>query len=212
MKLILVRHGESKSNEGNRFTGQVDIPLSVLGEKQAENLKEYILKNYQIDKIYSSSLTRAYDTVKPIAKALNLPITKVPDLKEIDGGEWEEQKIEDLEKNYPVAYKLWRENVGVARCVGGEDMKEVRARALKALIQIAEENEGKTILIGTHAGVLRTLECYFKNIPYEEMKNVPWQANTSVNVLEYANGKFTVIKMGETEHLGSLITRLSAKI
>ncbi len=212
MKLILVRHGESKSNEDNRFTGQGDIPLSFLGEKQAENLKEYLLKNYRIDGIYSSSLVRAYDTVKPIADALHLSITKVPELKEIDGGKWEEQKIEDLERDYSVEYKLWRENVGLARCTGGENMAEVRARALKALVKIAEENEGKTILIGTHAGVLRTLECYFKNIPYEEMKNVPWQANTAVNVLEYENGRFTVIEMGKTEHLGDLITRLSAKI
>ncbi len=212
MKLILVRHGESKSNEGNRFTGQGDIPLSALGERQAENLKEYILKNYTIDKIYSSSLTRAYDTVKPIAQALRLSITTVEALKEIDGGKWEEQKIEDLEKKYPVEYKLWRENVGMARCTGGEDMADVRARALPALQKIAEENEKKTVLIGTHAGVLRTLECYFKGIPYEEMKNIPWQANTAINVLEYENGQFGIIKMGETEHLGNLITHLSAKI
>ncbi len=202
MRLILVRHGESKSNEGNRFTGQGDVPLSALGEKQAENLKDYILQNYQIDRIYSSSLIRAYNTVKPIAEALNLSIIKVPELKEIDGGKWEEQKIADLERDYPVEYKLWRENVGLARCTGGESMADLRARALPALQKIAEENEGKTVLIGTHAAVLRTLECYFKGIPYEEMKNVPWQANTAVNVLEYANGQFTIVKMGETEHLG----------
>ncbi len=212
MKLILVRHGESKSNEFNRFTGQGDVPLSVLGAQQAENLKDYLLKNFQIDRIYSSNLIRAYDTVKPIARTLRLSVTKVPALNEIDGGEWEEQKIEDLEKNYPVEYKLWRDNVGIARCTGGENMAEVRERALKALLSIAEENQGKTVLIGTHAGVLRTLECYFKNIPYEKMKEVPWQANTAVNLLEYTNGRFDVIKMGITEHLGNLLTKLSAKI
>ncbi len=212
MKLILVRHGESKSNEDNRFTGQGDVPLSELGKRQAENLKGYLLKRFTIDRIYSSSLTRAYDTVKPTADALRLPITKVSDLKEIDGGEWEERKIEDLERLYPVEYKLWRENVGLARCTGGESMADVRKRALAALRKIAEENEEKTVLIGTHAGVLRTLECYFKNIPYEEMKNVPWQANTSVNVLEYREGEFKILDMGITEHLGELVTRLSANV
>ncbi len=212
MKLILVRHGESKSNEDNRFTGQRDIPLSALGERQAENLKGYILKNYQIDRIYSSSLIRAYNTIKPIAEVLNLPITKVPELKEIDGGKWEEKTMEDIEGAYPADYALWKENVGLARCTGGESMTDVKNRAVAALKKIAEENEGKIVLIGTHAGVLRALECYFKGISFEEMKNVPWQANTAVSVLEYANGQFTIIKMGETEHLGDLLTNLSAKI
>ena len=71
--LIFVRHGESKSNENGLFTGQTDVALSALGKRQAQALKEHLLRNYTIDRIYASDLKRAYDTVLPFAEAAGLP-------------------------------------------------------------------------------------------------------------------------------------------
>ena len=43
-KFILVRHGQSKANEGGFLAGITDVPLSTLGEKQAKAVSEYISK------------------------------------------------------------------------------------------------------------------------------------------------------------------------
>ena len=36
MRLLIVRHGVTRNNSEARFTGQSDVPLSPLGERQAE--------------------------------------------------------------------------------------------------------------------------------------------------------------------------------
>ena len=70
--LLFIRHGQSMANVSGVFAGQLDVSLSELGRKQAEELKEYLLSKYKIDAIYSSDLSRAYEIALPIAMALGL--------------------------------------------------------------------------------------------------------------------------------------------
>ena len=62
-KLILIRHGQSLWNAQNKFTGWVDVPLSVRGRAEAtiasSKLRE---KNYQVDVCFTSLLIRAIET------------------------------------------------------------------------------------------------------------------------------------------------------
>lgn len=60
--LVMLRHGQSKWNEANLFTGWVDIPLSELGVKEAmESGTRIATTNF--DLIFSSELMRAKMTV-----------------------------------------------------------------------------------------------------------------------------------------------------
>jgi len=60
-KLILLRHGKSCWNKLNRFTGWVDIPLSMDGVEEAFRAGEKI-KDIPIDIVFMSSLVRAQMT------------------------------------------------------------------------------------------------------------------------------------------------------
>ncbi len=60
-KLILLRHGQSKWNKLNRFTGWVDIDLTPEGIEEAINAGEEI-KKIPIDVVYTSTLVRAQMT------------------------------------------------------------------------------------------------------------------------------------------------------
>lgn len=60
-KLIMMRHGQSKWNELNLFTGWVDIPLSGQGIEEAVAGGKQI-KDIPIDLIFTSSLIRAIMT------------------------------------------------------------------------------------------------------------------------------------------------------
>lgn len=60
-RLILMRHGESKWNKLNLFTGWVDVPLSPVGVDEALRGGE-LIKDEPIDIIYTSSLMRAQMT------------------------------------------------------------------------------------------------------------------------------------------------------
>ena len=69
-------------NKEKKFTGQLDLPLDVVGFFQADSIRDYILKEYKVDKIFSSDLQRAYDTVKPLADALQIEIVTSKALRE----------------------------------------------------------------------------------------------------------------------------------
>ena len=75
-KFIVVRHGNSLSNIDKTFTGHIDAPLSEVGVEQAKLVSNYILSEYKVDKVFSSDLSRAVDTIKPFAQKVNLEIIK----------------------------------------------------------------------------------------------------------------------------------------
>ncbi len=60
--LILVRHGESRWNLSNRFTGWVDVPLSEKGIREAERCAIHC-KRYEYSAAFTSNLTRAQETL-----------------------------------------------------------------------------------------------------------------------------------------------------
>lgn len=210
VSLICVRHGQSRANERKIFTGQTDVPLSALGERQAERLEEYLLANYRIDAVCSSDLRRAYDTVAPVAAALGIPVRKVPALREICGGAWEEKTAEEIARLFPDDYRLWREDIGECRCTGGESVAEVQARAVAAVRAIVSENEGKTVLIGAHACVLRTLQCFWQHIPLSRMKEIAWVPNASVTQVDYqTDGIWRIVRLGDVSFQQGEVTRIS---
>ena len=70
--LILVRHGQSVWNLEKRFTGWVDVDLTVQGKAEAEKAGVLIKeRNIEIDFYYSSLQLRANNTLKIIQKILN---------------------------------------------------------------------------------------------------------------------------------------------
>ncbi|MEP7093862.1 MAG: 2,3-bisphosphoglycerate-dependent phosphoglycerate mutase, partial [Flavobacterium sp.] len=67
--LVLIRHGQSLWNLENRFTGETDIDLTPLGEKEAAHAG-ILLEDLSIDLAFTSVLKRAVHT-------LNIIMTKI---------------------------------------------------------------------------------------------------------------------------------------
>ena len=205
-KIIFVRHGYSESNKEKRFCGQRDVPLDALGHSQAEQMKEYLLKNYTIDAIYSSDLCRVVDTVKPIANALNKEIHTSEALREVNVGIWQGMLVEDVKIKYPKAFLRYKETPGLTRFEGGEGYDDILARALPAVQKIAAENEGKTVIIGTHGGVIRALRALWTGISLERMEELPQVPNASLTVAECEGGAVTLREVGYCDFLTDRIT------
>ena len=112
-------------------------------------------------------------TVTPAAEALGLAVRPEKGLREIDGGLWEGKHIGEIARAYPEDYARWTENIGLARCTGGESLEEVQARGLAAVLRIAQENDGKAVVLATYdrltvaevtalRGKFRAAECEYK--------------------------------------------------
>ncbi len=209
--LILVRHGYSVSNDLKYFTGGMDIPLTETGKLQAEKCAVY-LKDTPADFIYSSDLSRAMDTAKPISEVLHLPIVPDSALREISAGLWEGEYFTELEKRFPESYRTWKENIGLAVCDGGESVRDFSKRIIKGVTAIAERHPEKTIIITTHATPIRVLCTVASGLPIEKMAEIPWVKNASINIFEYEDGAFQIVKKDLTDHLGDLKTALPKNV
>lgn len=210
--LLLVRHGQSQANLERRFAGHTNAVLTETGLKQAKLTAEYIKENYHVSKVYASDLSRAFETGKCISEAFGVDIIPNKNLREIYAGKWESMKFDDIISTYPSDYDIWLNDIGNARCTEGESPQELAERFLKALTTIAEENDGNTVVIATHATTIRVTQSTVQTGSLAEMKNIPWVTNASVSELEYNNGKWEFKKVSISDHLSSLPTPLPANV
>ena len=72
-KLVLIRHGESKWNKENRFTGWKDIDLSEKGVEEAHAAGKLLkTEGFKFDEAYTSVLKRAIRTLWIILDEMDL--------------------------------------------------------------------------------------------------------------------------------------------
>ena len=211
-RLLLIRHGESTANREEVFSGHYDIDLEEKGKLQAKQTAEYVVRTYQIDKVYASDLKRAYETGKAVADIIGIDVVTDTRLREVYGGKWEAVKFLELPQLYPEDYKTWMEDIGNVRCTGGESIREMAQRVYDAVLEIAKENDGKTIVIATHATPIRALQSMIQTGGTEKMQQIRWVTNASVSELEYVDGCWKYIKIGYDEHLEELCSSLPEDI
>lgn len=203
--VIFVRHGESISNLNHTFTGSWDAPLTDLGRQQAERTAEY-LKNYPIDVIYSSDLTRAMETAKPTARAHGLTVIPEPGLREICGGEWEKKTWQEIDAEYRETYRVWKEDLWNAHPDGGESVQALSRRVCGTLDRILASNQGKCVALFSHAMPLRVLGMRWYGISGERIREIPWSGNASVSVIEYDEDKPRILQYGYDGHQSETTT------
>ena len=211
-KLLIIRHGQSQANLDGRFVGHVDSPLSDLGKQQAEVTADYIVSAHHVDAVYASDLERAFYTGKTVADRLGLPITADPGMREIFAGDWETVKFDTLSTEYGEPYQLWLRDIGLAQCPNGESTADLQRRIVSTLTRIAQENDGKTVVVATHATPIRVFMHHCSGLPLSEMKNIPWVSNASVTTAVYENGSFTITEAGHDAHLGDMRTALPKNV
>lgn len=206
--LIIVRHGQSVSNLQKRFTGQHETVLTELGHLQAENTARF-LKDYPIDCIYSSDLTRAMETAEHTARDHGLEIIPDAGLREINAGLWEGMEYNAIRNTYFDDYQTWLTDLGRAHPTGGESVFQLAVRIYAAVERILADNQGKTIAIFTHATPLRMLGCLWHGLRPEDAMKINGCANASVSIAEYEDdGSFCLKMYGYDRHQGEHITEL----
>ncbi|MBQ9080798.1 MAG: histidine phosphatase family protein [Clostridia bacterium] len=206
--LILIRHGESEANNMGIYAGHLDVDLHPNGLAQAKLTAQRIVSEYTVDKVYSSDLRRAFKTAQCVADLIGVEVIPERDLRENRAGEWEGVRFDELEKRFPEDHYMWIHDIGNHRCTGGESSRELGARVTAALERIARENDGKTVVIGTHATPIRAAQCLLSGRPIEDMKDIPWVTNASFSEYRYDAGKWSIVRVGEDAHLTELRSKL----
>ena len=200
-RLIVVRHAQSESNKAKFYAAAINVNLTEYGRMQAEKTAAF-LREYPIDRAYSSPMVRVIQTAKPIIRGRNLELEIIPDLREIYGGAWEGLSYEEIEREYPVERDLWYHNFIYCICPGGDSVSDLYNRVRPAFEKIVADNYGKTVLVASHATPIRLMLTRFMGKPIRESNNVPWPENASVTVVDcYEDGTYDLILSAYDEHL-----------
>jgi broad specificity phosphatase PhoE len=200
-KLIIIRHGESEANWLGVVAGWNDYPLTPLGMAQAEETAAYLAAE-QIDVVCSSDLCRAYATAEANAKLHGLTVQAYPELRETYCGEWEGITFADLEARDPVEYDRFRRVQLTYTIPGGENLWESGVRFYNKILEIAKENQGKTILIAAHGAVIRVFWALICGTPKEEATaKHDYASNASYSVVHFDGERFTPVEYSHDSHL-----------
>jgi broad specificity phosphatase PhoE len=145
--LYLVRHGETDWNAQRRIQGTTDIPLNATGRSQAVTTGR-LLARRSWNGIYSSPLSRAYDTANIIAGELGMSEPgRVDAIVERNYGEAEGLNWEEIDRMFP----------GDTLVPGREARDQVAHRVLPALVTLAQERQGESLIVVSHGGVIRSV-------------------------------------------------------
>jgi len=166
MKIYFVRHGQTQKNKERRATGWADDPLNEEGIKEAYKTKEEVPNDFT--HIYSSDLVRCRQTAEIINKKLNILTTYDIRLRERNFGSLQGKTIEEIgselwEKDHNQEYNY--------QSYGGESVKDVKERLFDFIFDIKKKQNGKKVLIVTHAGIIRLLHHLLKGKIPEKIYN-----------------------------------------
>ncbi len=198
--LVLVRHGQSQWNLENRFTGWVDVPLSIKGRLEATTAGER-LKETHFDAIFVSHLLRALQTLHYLLLELDdtrtpiiyheeqrvhawehhtgdtsreLPIYQAVDLAERYYGDLQGLNKDETRKKYgEQQVHLWRRSYDIPP-PNGESLKDTCERTIpyyqRHILPLLQQ--GNNVLIVAHGNSLRSIMKYVENISDEKIPEV----------------------------------------
>ena len=195
-RLYLVRHGELVTSKEWRYVGQMDVDLNETGKKQIQNLS-IRLSSEQIERIFSSDLTRTIESAEIIGNKLKIINEPISEFREIDLGVWEGLTLEEIEKSFPEDLVKRSEDIKDFRIINGESFSDVKKRVIPKLKDIIEDNLSKRILVIAHGGVNRiiisdALGLDINNIPRLE------QNYACLNIIDYYKSGLVVRLINET--------------
>jgi probable phosphoglycerate mutase len=200
-ELLVIRHGETEWNSRKVIQGFKDIPLSAAGIEQTIAIAGR-LAGSRIDAIYTSPLKRAADTAEAIRLKLNLPVTVMEALKEINCGEWEGKGYAEVKAQYPAQYQAWMSDPEIL-CPGGESFNGFVARVGSGLQKIFAEPHAR-VLISGHSGVSRAILAYLLGMDFRLCVRFE-QRNTALNIFRWENGVCRLKLWNGTRHLDDVV-------
>ncbi|HTK59678.1 MAG TPA: class I tRNA ligase family protein [Candidatus Baltobacteraceae bacterium] len=170
-RFFIVRHGRAMSNQNGYLScwpepAGLEVHLTPEGEASVRATAE-MLKKEGVDLIFASDLKRTTQTAELIAEITGAELKFDERLRELNVGVFNGKSEEDYNKQFSsLGDKMTR------AVEGGENLEEVRARMVAAVLEFDRNNQGKTIAIVSHGDPLWVLDCALGGV---------WDAGTLEN-------------------------------
>lgn len=181
--IFLLRHGEIEGK--GAFVGQVDLPLTEKGLMQARAWQQ-LLEATVFDRIYCSDLQRSRRTAEIISGNSQANVHIMPQLREINMGEWDGIARSDIRARFPEKWRKRGENLASYRPDKGESFADLSYRVVPVFENIVKQTEGTSFIVG-HAGVNRIILCYVLGMPLSNIFRID-QDYGCLNIIDCERG------------------------
>ncbi|NLC81165.1 MAG: histidine phosphatase family protein, partial [Lentisphaerae bacterium] len=135
--LIIVRHGHTVLNDGDRFRGRINAPLSEQGMVESEVAAKAVASRWSLSAVYTSSVSRARMTAQAVGAPFGLSAIDEPGILDMDWGEWTGMSFGEASEKYPETYKLCFERPSKFKAPGGQSFEYLRRQSVDTVRAIA---------------------------------------------------------------------------
>jgi phosphoserine phosphatase len=202
VQIILVRHGQTEWNLGERFRGRTDLELTALGLRQAEATARHLAR-WPVSAVYASPLKRAMKTGETIAGHLGLQIEPHEGLIDMDFGSWQGLSLAEAEKSDPSLYHVWVESPHLVTFPDGEGLAQIRQRVDSVLKGLRESYKDETVVLVSHKVVCKVMALFFLGLDNSRFWQVE-QDLCAINIFSVGEDRSFVMRLNDTCHLRDL--------
>jgi len=147
----------------------IDAPLDARGAREAQALAERLTRERPA-RIQASPRRRTRETADAIAALSHAPVCTAPELDEIDFGAWAGLSFTAL-MNDP-QWRRWNTQRSSARTPAGVDIGSVQEYIVGYLRQLAQVFAGATLVLVTHAEIIRAALLHFLRLPADDYHRI----------------------------------------
>ena len=176
--------------------GRADFALTERGHKQAEAMADYVANNYNISKIYASTLTRARQTAGHLSEKTGISIIFDENLMEFNNELLAGLPRAVVREKYPEIPDLPIDKAVYEQ----ESQVEFRQRAENAFSRVISEAQAdETIAIVSHGGMINQLYRSLFEMPVD-CKFFFNTADIGIHVWNLTDTERRVVKANFDEH------------
>jgi broad specificity phosphatase PhoE len=193
----LLRHGEHVLR-GRVLAGRTPgVGLSARGRIEIAAVADRLAEE-KIEALYASPLQRTRETAEILSARFDLPIEYRDDLLELDFGEWTGLTFDAVRTDE--RWRLWSTCRSIATIPGGESMREVQERVVRALFELRQAHRDGTVLIVSHGDVIRAALLFALGMPLDFYSRIE-VGLASLNTIHIDNSGIRVLAVNEKPRL-----------
>ena len=209
-RLVLVRHGESKTTVARVIGGHRTCSgLSDLGRQQAERLRDRLAESHEItaDVLISSHYARARETAEIVAPALGgLAVIEDDGFGEHDPGpDCDGMGFDEYLARYGAGW--WQGDPFATSFPGGETIAAFQFRVGQAIRRTVDSYTDQTVVVACHGGVVDAALRLALKAPGTGGFEIQ-TLNTSITELQLVKDNvWRLVRYNDTAHLAGLPTQ-----
>ena len=203
-RILLIRHGQTKWNDGSIFQGHLDSDLTPKGIAQAEALGNR-LAAMKISALYSSDLGRARHTAELIAQSTGHEITTDPRLRERSLGVFEGLTRDQAQEKFPDEYRQYTNGSADYAVPKGESAQQRFEIGRAAFLEIALRHAGHNVVVVSHGGLIQALFRHVTGVGFQAARRFSLY-NCAFNSFIFEGDEWLLETWGDISHLHEPIT------